>query len=85
MDEVRDIGPEGFIAVHELESVAKGLGLHAHPQGVDVVGGKFAFRPCGVQFAFKVVERDLADNGVDHVLDLARQQGLALGRGHGTI
>ena len=82
---MRDVGPEGFIAVHELERVTKGLGLNAHPQGVDVVGGQLSLRPRGVQLAFKVVKGDLANDRIDHILYLARQQGLALGLGLGPV
>ena len=85
MHEVRDIGPEGFISVHELKRVAQRLGLHRHPQRVDVVGRQLSFAAGGVEFAFKVVKRDLAHDGVDHILDLTRKQGLFLGLGLGIV
>ena len=37
------------------------------------------------QFAFKVIKSDLADNGVDHILDFARQHHLALDRCFGRV
>ncbi len=81
MHEMRDVGPEGLIPLHEVEDRAKAFGLDAHPQRVDVFGGQLALAPGGVQLAFEVIEGDLPDDGVDHVLDLAGQQDLALGRG----
>ncbi len=80
-----DIGPEGLVPVHEIERRAEALGLHRHPEGVDVLGGEFAFAARGVEFAFEIVKRDLAHDGVDHVLDLAREQHLALFLGLGGV
>ena len=85
VDEMRDIGPERLVAVREIEDGAEALGLHAHPQGVDVVGGQFAAATGIVQFALEIIEGDLADDGVDHVLDLASEEGLALFFGFGGI
>ena len=85
MDEMRDIGPERLIPVHEIKDIAQGLRLHRHPQRVDVIGGQFALGAGGVQFAFEIIERDLAHHGVDHILDLAGQQRLALGLGRGPV
>ena len=79
MHKVRDVGPEGFVALHEIEGRSKALRLNRHPQRVDVVGRQFAAAPRVVKLAFEIVERDLADHRVDHVLDLAGQQDLALG------
>ena len=74
-----DVGPESLVSVHELECWAKAFALHRHPEGVDGIGGQFAFGTGGVQFAFEIVERDLADDCVDHILDLAGQHDLAFG------
>jgi len=77
MDEMRHIGPERLVAIHEVESIAKALRLDAHPERVDVVRCQLAVGAGRVQLAFEVVEGDLADHGVDHVLDLAGQEHLA--------
>jgi hypothetical protein len=68
----------------KVEGRPEAFGLHAHPQRVDVVGRQLALAARGVQLALEIVERDLADDGVDHVLDLAGQQHLALGVGLGA-
>ena len=44
---------------------------------VDVVGRQLALAPRGVQPALEVVEGDLPDHGVDHVLDLRGEEDLA--------
>ena len=38
---------------------------------------EFALAPLGVDLAFEAVEGDLPDHGVEHVLDLGREQRLA--------
>ena len=85
MHEMRDIGPKGLVSIHEIKDFTQGLRLHRHPERVDVIGRQLAFGAGGVQFAFKVIKGDLAHHGVDHVFDLARQQGLALGLGLGAV
>src|SRR6056297_2045384 len=72
VDEMRDIGPEGLVALHEIKGGPEAFGLHGHPQFADIFGRELALAACGVQLAFEIVERDLAHHGVDHVLDLAR-------------
>ena len=79
MHEMRHIGPEGLIAGHEFEGIAKAFALHRHPQRVDVFRGQFALGAGGMQLAFEIIEGDLAHDRVDHVLDLAGQKRLALG------
>lgn len=79
MHEMRHIGPEGLVARHELEGIAQRFRLHRHPQRIDVLGRQLALGAGGVQLAFEIVEGDLAHDRVDHVLDLAGQQRLALG------
>ena len=75
---MRDVGPEGLVPVHEPEGGPEALALHAHPERVDVFRGQLSLPARLVQFALEVVERDLAHDRVDHVLDLACQQHLAL-------
>ena len=82
---MRDIGPEGLVPLHEVEGRPEAFGLHAHPERVDVLGGQLAAATGVVQLAFEVVEGDLPHDGVDHVLDLAGQQHLALGPGLGAV
>ena len=78
VDEVGYVGPEGFIAFDKVEHGAKAFGLHRHPQRVDVIRCQLTLGAGRVQFALEIVEGDLAHHGVDHILDLARQQHFAL-------
>ena len=74
MDEVGDIGPEGFITVHEFECRPEAFALYTHPNIIDIFWSEFALNTCCVQFALKIIERDLAHYRVNHVLDLASQK-----------
>jgi len=47
--------------------------LDFHPDRVDLVWCQLPFGAGGVQAAFKVIERDLAHDRVNHILDFARQ------------
>ena len=85
MHEMRDIGPEGFVAVHKVKGWAQGFRLNAHPQVVDILGGQFSLPSGRVQFAFEIVKCDLAHDRVDHVFDLAGQHHLAFGLVFGTV
>ncbi|MPL71127.1 hypothetical protein SDC9_16898 [bioreactor metagenome] len=85
MHEMRDVGPEGLVARHEGERRPEALGLHRHPQRVDVLGRQLALGAGRVQLAFEVIERDLPHHGVDHVLDLAGEEGLAFSLGFRAI
>ena len=77
MHEMRDIGPEGFIAFHEVKHRPKAFGLDAHPKRVDIVRGQLPLAPCRMEFAFKIIKRNLPHDCVDHILNLARQHNLA--------
>ena len=79
MDEVADVGPVGAVFLVEAEGRAQALLLHRHPDLADRVGRQFALAPRHVHARFEVVEGDLAHHRVQHVLDLARQHGLARG------
>ena len=76
---MRNIGPEGFIPVHEIKGRSKAFALNAHPDGVDIVRRQLTTAAGVVQFAFEIIKGDLADDRVDHVFNLARQQNLAFG------
>jgi hypothetical protein len=65
----------------QLDGRPETLGLDAHPELADLVGGQFALPPGRVELALEGVERDLADHRVDHVLDLGRQQRPPFGLG----
>ena len=54
------------------------LALHAEPDFADPLGGQFAVAPLGMNRALERIERDLPHHRVDHVLDLAGEQRLAL-------
>ena len=79
VDEMRDIGPEGLISCAQLDRGPERIGLHAHPQIADLVGGEFALAAFRVQLALEGIEGDLAHHRVQHVLDLRGQHGAPLG------
>ncbi len=85
MNEVRDIGPEGFVAGTEPDRRAEALVLHRHPQFAELVGCQLAVAALQVHFALEGVEGDLAHDRVDHVLDFRRQHRLALDRLRGLV
>ena len=78
MDEVRDVGPERFIAGSEADRRAKAFILHRHPQFAEFVGRQLAVPPLQMNLALERIEGDLAHDRVDHVLDLRGQHRLAL-------
>ncbi len=78
MDEVRDVHPEILIARPDIDRRAQALALHAEPEFAEPLGGQFAIAAFGVDRALERIERDLPHHGVDHVLDLAGEQRLAL-------
>ena len=78
MDEVRDVGPECFIAFLEVKDRAEGFCLNGHPEGVNIIWCQFALCAGGVEFALEIVERDLTHDRVDHVFDFAREHHLAV-------
>ena len=57
---------------------AEALGLHLEPDGVELVGRQLALAARLVHLALERIERDLAHHRVEHVLDLAGDQRLAL-------
>ena len=78
MDEVRDVHPEILVTRADVDRRPKALALHAEPEFADALGGQFAVLALGVDRALERIERDLPHHGVDHVLDLAGEQRLAL-------
>ena len=78
MDEVRDVHPEILVARLDLDRRPQALALHAEPDFADMLRGQFAVLALGVNCALERIERDLPHHGVDHVLDLAGEQRLAL-------
>ena len=75
---MRDVGPEGLVAGPEIDRGTEALALHLHPDLAEPLGGQLAVAPLGVDLALECVERDLAHDRVDHVLDLGGEHGLAL-------
>ena len=78
MNEVRDIHPEILVSRTDVDRGSKALALHAKPDFADALGRQFAVAPFGVNGALERIERDLPDHRVDHVLDFAGKQRLAL-------
>src|SRR6202163_4462380 len=78
MDEVRDVHPEILVARTDIDRRAQALALHAEPDFADALGGQFAVASLGMDGALERIERDLPHYRVDHVLDLAGEQRLAL-------
>ncbi len=74
MDEVRNVGPEGLVALTQINRRPQALGLHRHPGLAQLLGSQLALAAGGVDAALEIVEGDLADDRVDHVLDLAGQK-----------
>ena len=80
VDEVRDVGPVVAIdALLKVKGRPEGLDLGLHPVLLEVFAQQLLFLPCGVDAGLEVVEGNLPDHGVEHVLDLACEQDLALG------
>jgi len=78
VDEMRNVGPERLIARLDLDRGAQALALHRQPDLADALGGQLAIPALGMDRALECVEGDLPHHGVDHVLDLAGEQRLAL-------
>src|SRR5712664_886328 len=78
MDEVRNVHPEVLVARSDIDGRAEALALHAEPDFADTLGGQFAVAPLGMYSALERIERDLPHHRVDHVLNLAGEQRLAL-------
>src|SRR3546814_8488704 len=73
MEEGREVGRVGPVAVVEAEGRAVALGLHRHPDLAEPVGRQFAGATLVVHPGLEAVEGDLPDHGVQHVLDLQGQ------------
>ncbi len=69
-----DIGPPHFIAVVEFDRRPKRLAHDVKPDGVDLIERHFAVHARSVEPFLEAVESDLADDGVEPVLDLAGEQ-----------
>src|SRR6266702_54845 len=78
MDEVRDIHPEILVTRADVDRGTEAFALHAEPDFADALRSQFAVAPLSMDGAFEGIERDLPHYRVDHVLDLAGEQGLAL-------
>src|ERR1700682_1371275 len=78
MHEVRDVGPKRLIAGLELDGGAEAFMLDVEPERVESLSGELAASPFGVHVALESIERNLTHDGIDHVLDLGCEHGLAL-------
>ncbi len=77
MDEVGNIRPEHIVFRRKVKSWPQTFGLHGAPDFSNPFGQKFAFFALIMHTGLKLVERNLAHNGVEHILHLASQQQLA--------
>ena len=73
VDEMRDVAPEGAVILIELESRAEAFLLHAQPDLAQAIRRQFALAARGMHLALELEEGDLANDGIDHVLDLGGQ------------
>ncbi len=80
MDEMRDIAPEILILVMQPDRRAEAFALDIHPDFANLVRREFFFPPGIMQALLEFIKGDLTHHGVQHILDLARQHDLALGR-----
>ena len=71
---MRDIGPVDPVIIGEPDRRPERFTLHRHPDVADRRGRQLALAAGVVQPALELAERDLADDGVEHVLDLGREQ-----------
>src|SRR5579872_4797899 len=78
VDEVGDVHPEIFVTGADIDRRPETFALHAEPDFADAAGGQFAVLAFGVDGALESIKSDLAYHGIDHVLDLAGKQRLAL-------
>src|ERR1700730_7527678 len=77
VNEMRDVGPEGFVSGLELDRRTEALALDFAPDLAEPLRGELAILALDVDLALEVVERDLPHHGIDHVLDLGGQHGSA--------
>lgn len=73
MNEVRDIGPKIAIGVIKTNRWTKTVGLDLKPEFAEFVSGQLAVAPFIVYRTLEFTERDLAHNGIQHVLNLRRE------------
>ena len=78
MHKVRNIGPKRFVAAPKLDCLSETLPLYLEPKRVETLDGELAGAAFRVDVALERVERYLPHHGVDHVLDLGGEHGLAL-------
>ncbi len=71
---MRDVGTVTTVVVDEADARAEAFALDLVPQGTDPIGSELGLAALVVEPALELAERDLADHGVEHVLDLAGQQ-----------
>ena len=77
---MRDVGPVVAVdALFEVKGWSEGFDLGLHPVLLEVFAQQFLFLPCSVDAGLTVVEGDLTNHSVEHILDLASEQDLALG------
>ena len=81
MHEVADVGPVMLIPRVQPHCGAEAFGLHGEPQGADLVRRQLALGALSVELGLEAVERDLAHDGVQPVLDLAGQERASLQAG----
>ena len=74
VDEVRDVAPKGSVGVAEDEGRAEALLLDLHPDVAELVRRQLGLGPGVMDAALELAKGDLADDGVDLVLDLGGEQ-----------
>src|SRR4051812_44157688 len=71
--EMPDMGPEMPVAFVEGKGGAETLLHDREPDLRDAVGRQLAFLPLGMHRGFEAVEGDLTRDGIEHILDLLRE------------